>query len=109
LVRSTPFSSYDLATATTGATIYNTTTGNVTLGGTGRFIRVYRIGTGDLTISEAVITGMANANTNPFNYSWNAGGIGNVSNPTCLSAGTYQVTITDQATGCEVIQSIVIN
>jgi len=54
------------------------------------------------SINVTMVSGLA-----PFTYDW-TGGIGNTSNPTNLTAGSYNVTITD-ANGCSVSTAANVN
>ena len=56
----------------------------------------------DGSINVAMVNGLA-----PFAYAW-TGGIGNISNPTNLTADSYNVTITD-ANGCSVFTGANVN
>jgi len=108
LVRTTPFTSYDLTAASSGATSYNTNTGTLALSGQGRFIRIYKNGIGQMTLDEVQILATSNPTTNPFSFSWDIPSVGNVQNPTCVDPGNYNVTVTDNVTNCESILSVTV-
>lgn len=67
---------------------------------TGRFVRVFLEGTGQLQLVEVEIIGNGTTNSSPYHYDWNDPNIGNTANPDCLPPGNYTVTITDISTGC---------
>jgi hypothetical protein len=56
--------------------------------------------------SNGAINVMVNGGIAPYTYIWSSG-IGNVQNPTNLSAGTYNLTVTD-LNNCEVVENIMI-
>ncbi|MFK7980194.1 MAG: SdrD B-like domain-containing protein, partial [Saprospiraceae bacterium] len=56
---------------------------------------------------DGSITVTVNSGVAPFTYTWD-NGIGNISNPTGLAAGTYNLTITD-GNNCESTASVTIN
>ena len=55
--------------------------------------------------NDGSITASASNGTGPYTYNWNTGDVGPTVNG--LSAGTYQVTVTD-AGGCSVVENIVL-
>ena len=64
-------------------------------------------GTNCTNPSAGSINVVINGGTQPFNFNW-TGGIGNVQNPTGLTGGTYQVTITD-GIGCTATASATVS
>ena len=109
LISNTPFSSYDFATAQAQADNVIMSTGEITvLNTTGRFIRIYKQGFGQLQFSNIDVLGTSNATSNPYSYTWSDPQVGNIPDPTCLESGTYNVTVTDTATGCSVVKSYVV-
>ncbi len=116
IVSNTPISNYNLATVSSqpGISVFThsqTGGGNftITANRAGRFIRVYLQGTNQLQLAEVEIMGVSHSNTNPYTYSWDNPSIGNQANPDCLAPGVYTVTITDSTTGCQTVESIVID
>lgn len=45
--------------------------------------------------NDGIITATASGGTGAFSYQWSATGLGNIANPTQLSAGLYLLTVTD--------------
>ncbi len=111
-----PFMTADLATtlAMPGITTYtHSQIGNapfvVATSDRTRFVRIFLSGPSQLNIKEIEIAGVESTNSHPYQYSWSDGSIGDTAEPTCLSSGTYTVTITDIATGVNTVQSITVN
>ena len=57
--------------------------------------------------NNGTIDVVVNGGTTPYQYTW-TNGIPDLSNPTNLAAGTYEVTVTD-ANGCSIVASAVVN
>ncbi len=72
---------------------------------TARFVRIYLEGESQMQLVEVEVIGSGNPNSSPYQYSWSDSNIGNNPQPTCLSAGTYEVTITDTETGCTAVKT----
>ena len=89
--------------------VQSTTASTVSINNNARFVRIYRVGAGQLRLGNVSILGTNNTNSSPYSYTWNVSSIGNTPNPSCLDAGTYQVQITDNTTGCFVEKQITID
>ena len=105
LISDTPFTSYDLNTALVSSNNYTSTGGLLSINATGRFVRIYFEGTGQLHLSDVQIIGTSHSATSPFSYTWNNASLGNTPTPECLAPGTYQVQVQDNTTGCAVTET----
>jgi gliding motility-associated-like protein len=77
--------------------IVNNNTVAVTAGGTDLDVLCFGNQTGAINL-------VTNGGTQPFDFNWNSGSIGNIEDPSGLAAGIYVVTITD-AVGCSTTAS----
>ena len=116
IISDTPITDYNLATVSSqpgvGVFTHSQTGGGnftITANRAGRFIRIYLQGTNQLQLAEVEVMGISHSSTNPYTYSWSDASIGNQANPDCLAPGVYTVTITDSTTGCQTVESIVID
>lgn len=64
--------------------------------------------TDDSGAGDGTATAVPSGGTSPFTYSWNTVPEQNTATATMLTAGTYQVTVSD-ANGCAAVESVVVN
>ena len=81
----------------------------INLNGSGRFIRIQRIGFGSLAIGEVEVIGSGSNSSSPYTYQWSEPSAGNTAQVDCLSIGNHCVTVTDNQTGCSSMACIDIN
>ena len=76
---------------------------SINLDVTGRFVRIYLNGTGQLQLIEVEIIGDGHINSSPYSYSWSTPDIGNSQVADCLPTGNYCVTVQDNILECSAI------
>jgi len=85
-----------------------TATSSVTINGGANITITLTPTNGTCGDNNGSISTSVSGGTAPYTYAWNDATIGNIANPANLTAGTYNLTITD-ANGCSATSSTTIN